>query len=175
MSAHLPKAISVEAKGGWNETAADSVVLDFAQRHHAFLALTGLRGLAFALDLHEATCLRGGDALRLDDGRLVEVVASPEPLSEIRTSDAHLLVRLAWHLGNRHMPMQIMIKSLRCRPDHAVEELARGLGAKVVAIDAPFDPEGGAYAKPAQVQKPGHVHDHTCNHSSHDHADHHHA
>ena len=167
MSVHSPKVTAVEARGCWNDTADDSVVLDFDQRRHGCRALTGLRGLTFTLDLHE-TALRGGDALRLEDGRLVEVVASPEPLAEIRSADAHVLVRLAWHIGNCHMPMQMMANSLRCRPDQAVEQFARGLGAKIIAIDAPFYPEGGAYAKP--VHQNEHVHDHTCNHASHAHA-----
>lgn len=172
MSAHFPKAISVEAKGGWHETAVDSVVLDFGQRHQPSLALIGLRGLAFALDLQQVTSLRGGDGLRLDDGRLVEVVASPEPLTEIRCADAQVLAGLALHLGNRHLPVQILAKGLRCRPDPAFEAMARGLGAKVMPIDAAFDPEGGAYAQPAQAHRHEHVHDHTCNHSSHDHGHH---
>ena len=90
--------------------------------------MTGTRGLEFLLDLENAMALRGGDALVLDDGRLVEVIAAPEPLIEIRGSDPHHLVRLAWHLGNRHLPTQIMPKGLRIRRDHVIEAMVTGIG-----------------------------------------------
>src|SRR4030088_3246094 len=128
------------------------------------MAITGTRGLEFLLDLENAIALRGGDALVLEDGRLVEVVAAPEPLVEIRGADPLHLGRVAWHLGNRHLPTQIMAKGLRIRRDHVIEAMVKGLGARVIEIEAPFDPEGGAYAG-------GHAaHDH----SAHDHHDHHH-
>ena len=86
--------------------------------------MTGTRGLEFLLDLENAVALRGGDALVLEDGRLVEVVAAPEPLLEIRGSDPHHLVRVAWHLGNRHLPTQIMAKA----PAHSARSRHRGDG-----------------------------------------------
>jgi urease accessory protein len=143
---------------GWTGSAADSVVLDFDDRHRRRMAMEGTRGLSFLLDLAEAVALRGGDALVLEDGRLVEVVAAPEPLLEIRGSDPQHLVRIAWHLGNRHLPTQLMAKALRIRRDHVIADMVRGLGGRVVEIEAPFDPEGGAYA-PAQAGH-GHHHDH---------------
>ena len=111
--------------------------------------------------------LRGGDALVLDDGRLIEVVAAPEPLAEIRGSDPQHLVRVAWHLGNRHLPTQITARGLRIRRDHVIEAMVKGLGARVIEIEAPFDPEGGAYA--------GGGHAHAPEADPHDHAarDHH--
>ena len=125
---------------------ADTVVLDFDDRHRRRMAMTGTRGLEFLLDLENAVALRGGDALVLEDGRLIEVVAAPEPLVEIRGVDPHHLVRVAWHLGNRHLPTQIMAKGLRIRRDHVIEAMVKGLGARMIEIEAPFDPEGGAYA-----------------------------
>src|SRR3954464_8688184 len=101
----------------WKESGADTVVLDFDDRHRRRMAMTGTRGLEFLLDLENAAALRGGDALVLEDGRLIEVVAAPEPLVEIRGSDPAHLVRLAWHLGNRHLPTQIMPRGLRIRRD----------------------------------------------------------
>ncbi|UFZ01529.1 urease accessory protein UreE [Bradyrhizobium ontarionense] len=157
------RATRVLGQHRWKEAAADSVLLDFDDRHRRRLAMTGTRGLAFLLDLEHATALRGGDALVLEDGRLIEVVAAAEPLLEIRAVDPHHLVRLAWHLGNRHLPTQIMAKSLRIRRDHVIEAMVKGLGARVIEIEAPFDPEGGAYAEPS--------HDN----AHHDHADHDHA
>ena len=115
--------------------------------------MTGTRGLEFLLDLENAVALRGGDALVLEDGRLVEVVAAPEPLLEIQGSDPHHLIRVAWHLGNRHLPTQIMPKGLRIRRDHVIEAMVKGLGARVVEIEAPFDPEGGAYAGRRMVMR----------------------
>ena len=165
----MPRALSVSGHGHWTGTVVDSVVLDFDDRHRRRIVLQGVGGLSFLLDLPEALALRGGDVLHLEDGRLVEVVAAPEDLAEIRCHDQQALVRMAWHLGNRHLPTQILAKSLRIRRDHVIEDMARGLGAKVVEIEAPFDPEGGAYVSHAPAKDASHDHDH----HSHDHHDHH--
>jgi urease accessory protein len=167
------RATEVRGRHPWKESPADTVVLDFDDRHRRRMAMTGTRGLEFLLDLENAVALRGGDALVLEDGRLVEVVAAPEPLIEIRGSDPAHLVRLAWHLGNRHLPTQIMAKGLRIRSDHVIEEMVKGLGARVIAIQAPFDPEGGAYAA-GTAHADAHDHDHH-DHHGHDHAKHDHA
>jgi urease accessory protein len=164
------RASRVQGQHRWSEAPADTVVLDFDDRHRRRMAMTGTRGLQFLLDLETAVALRGGDALVLDDGRLVEVVAAPEPLLEIRGNDPQHLVRLGWHLGNRHLPTQITAKALRIRRDHVIEAMVKGLGARVVEIEAPFDPEGGAYAEG------GHAHaDEAATHAAHDHAAHDHA
>lgn len=164
------RATEVKGQYNWTEAAVDTVVLDFDDRHRRRMAMTGTRGLEFLLDLENAVALRGGDALVLEDGRLIEVVAAPEPLIEIRGTDPGHLVRLAWHLGNRHLPTQIMAKGLRIRSDHVIEEMVKGLGAKVIEIEAPFDPEGGAYA--AAHEPAGHGHDHGHGHAHHDHGHH---
>jgi len=161
------RATQVKPQHRWTETPADTVVLDFDDRHRRRMAMTGTRGLAFLLDLEKAIALRGGDALVLEDGRLVEVVAAAEPLVEIKGSDPHHLIRVAWHLGNRHLPTQIMPKALRIRRDHVIEAMVKGLGARVIEIEAPFDPEGGAYAEAAEH---GHAHD---DHAYHGHGHHH--
>lgn len=161
------RATSVKAAQTWREEPADTVVLEFDDRHRRRLAMTGTRGLEFLLDLPDVIALRGGDALVLEDGRLIEVVAAAEPLLEVRTRDSVHLVRIAWHLGNRHLPMQVMPKGLRIRRDHVIEEMVRGLGARVIEIEAPFDPEGGAYAAP-QGGGHGHAH-HGHDHHHHDH------
>ena len=170
------RATTVLGQHHWTHAAADTVVLDFDDRHRRRMAMTGTRGLEFLLDLENATVLRGGDALVLDDGRLIEVVAAPEPLAEIRGSDPQHLVRVAWHLGNRHLPTQITAKGLRIRRDHVIEAMVKGLGARVIEIEAPFDPEGGAYAGGGHSSVPkSDPHQHTAHdHSSHDHGDHHH-
>ena len=147
------RASRVVAGGDWHERACDSVVLDYDDRHRRRVAMRGVHGTAFLLDLAEAVALRGGDALALDDGRLVEVVAAPEPLAEISAKDAAAMVRIAWHLGNRHLAVQLAGQRLRIRRDHVIEAMVEGLGARVRAIEAAFDPEGGAYAT-------GHGHSH---------------
>ena len=171
------RAIRVQGQHRWNETPADTVVLDFDDRHRRRMAMTGTRGLEFLLDLENAVALRGGDALVLEDGRLIEVVAAPEPLIEIRGADPLHLVRVAWHLGNRHLPTQIMAKGLRIRRDHVIEAMVKGLGARIIEIEAPFDPEGGAYAGGGHAHAaddPAHHHD-AHDHGAHDHAAHDHS
>jgi urease accessory protein len=163
------RAQSVLPAGGWSGEPADSVVLDFDDRHRRRIQMTGVGGLTFLLDLPEAVALRAGDALRLDDQRIVEVVAAPEPLAEIRAADPAALTRIAWHLGNRHLPTELLKKSLRIRRDPVIEEMVKRLGAQVVAIEAPFNPEGGAYVRGPAVS---HEHDHHDHAHDHDHAHH---
>ncbi|MFL6839644.1 MAG: urease accessory protein UreE [Bradyrhizobium sp.] len=165
------RATQVRGQHRWTEGPADTVVLDFDDRHRRRMAMTGTRGLAFLLDLENAVALRGGDALVLEDGRLIEVLAAPEPLVEIRGTDPHHLVRVAWHLGNRHLPTQITAKGLRIRRDHVIEAMVKGIGARVIEIEAPFDPEGGAYADSHAHAAEAGAHHHT----GHDHSSHHHA
>jgi urease accessory protein len=160
-------AHSVLAAGAWSGEPADTVVLDYDERYRRRFAMSGVRGLSFLLDLPEAVMLRAGDGLKLEDGRIVEVVAAPEPLAEIRGADAAALTRIAWHLGNRHLPTELTKRSLRIRRDPVIEDMARGLGANVVAIEAPFNPEGGAYVRAAA---PAHDHDHHDHDHGHDHA-----
>jgi len=162
------RATEVLAPRSFAETAViDRVVLDYDDRHRRRLAMEGVEGTAFLLDLPEAVPLVSDSGLKLEDGRVVMVVAAAEPLVEIRTSDPNHMVRVAWHLGNRHLPTQIMGTRLRIRRDHVIEDMVRGLGAKVVPIEAPFDPEGGAYGHGTVT---GHDHGHAHGHShSHDH------
>ncbi len=139
------RATAMKPALAWTGAAADRVVLDHGGRHCRRVMLTGANGLAFVLDLPTATRLHGGDALVLEDGRLVEVVAAPEALLEIRCADPHHLARVAWHLGNRHVAVQVLGDALRIRRDHVLADLATKLGACVVPLEAPFEPEGGAY------------------------------
>jgi urease accessory protein len=167
------RAISVKAAGSWKAEPVDTVVLDYDDRHRRRIAMKGVRGFEFLLDLPDALMLRTGDALELEDGRLVEVLSAPEPLAEIKAGDTKQLARVAWHLGNRHLPTQILGTKLRIRRDHVIEDMLRGLGADVREIEAPFDPEGGAYAQHAQTQ--GHEHAyHGRDHHDHAHAGHDH-
>ena len=142
----MRRASAVRAAGTWNAASAiERVVLDAAERHRRRVTLTGEGGTAFLLDLPHAAALRDGDGLVLEDGAMVRVTGKPEPLIEITAASAHDLARLAWHIGNRHTDMQVMGDRLRIRRDHVLEDMLRGLGARMSELEAPFDPEHGAY------------------------------
>lgn len=152
----------------------DRVVLDYDDRHRRRIAMEGVDGLAFLLDLSEAIPLLSDCGLKLEDGRVVRVVAAAEPLLEVRGQSPDHLVRLAWHLGNRHLPTQILGQKLRIRQDHVIEDMLTGLGAKVRRIEAPFDPEGGAYGLGTVTGHDHHGHDHHGHDHGHDHHAHDH-
>ncbi|MGH6883915.1 urease accessory protein UreE [Hypericibacter sp.] len=139
------RAIEVQPAGQWHGPAVDSVTLDYQGRHRRRIAMAGSKGTRFLLDLGRATPLREGDGLLLESGSIVAVHAAAEPLLEIGCARIADLVRIAWHLGNRHLPTQLCGDRLRIRADHVIREMVESLGAEVRAIQAPFDPEGGAY------------------------------
>ncbi|MBP1179626.1 urease accessory protein UreE [Methylobacterium sp. PvR107] len=144
----------------------DRVVLDHGDRHRRRVAMRGLGGLGFLLDLPESTILDDGDALILEDGRLVWIEAAPERLLEIRAPNDHALKRLIWHIGNRHIPAEIGADAVWIAYDHVLAEMVRGLGGSAEAVERPFRPEGGAYSG-------GHAHGHDHPHDDRHH--HHHA
>ena len=135
------RAESVRRRGGWTGPAADRISLDYEGRFLRRRRLRAEGGTDFLLDLAEVTSLDDGDALALDDGRLVEIAAAPEPLLEIRGQ----LPRLAWHIGNRHTPCEVRPDCLLIRRDHVLADMLMRLGAELTEVDAPFRPEGGAY------------------------------
>lgn len=143
------RAIEVKPAGRWSGPPVDAVTLDYDDRHRRRIVMTGTGGTRFLLDLERATVLHDGDGLVLDDGRIVAIRAAPEHLAEIVCASAADLVRVAWHLGNRHLPTQICGHGLRIRFDHVIVDMVQKLGASVRAVEAPFDPEGGAYAQGA--------------------------
>jgi urease accessory protein len=157
----MPRASSVIAAGHRHDRPiADTVILDYAQRNAQKLTVTGAKGGVIEIDLHQPVLLRTDDLLVLDDGSLVEVVAAPEPLIEARLADVAGLARLAWHLGDRHVPVQMLPNRMRARRDSAIESLFKSLGAKLVMIEAPFEPEGGAYGQQPAAACDHHYHDH---------------
>ncbi|MCX5494653.1 urease accessory protein UreE [Kaistia dalseonensis] len=162
------RATSVYPAGLWSKAASDVVLLDFDARHRRRVAMSAKGGTAFLLDLPEAVALAHGDGLLLEDGRIVAVEAAPEALVEVTAENQAHLVRIAWHLGNRHLPTQLLGDRLRIRRDHVIEAMLVGLGAIVTPIDAAFDPEGGAYGH-------GRVHGHDLPHDDHGHDHHDHA
>ena len=133
-------------RGAWpDEAAQDAVTLAYLDRHRRRIRLVSDAGKPFLLDLPRVQRLIDGDGLELDDGGYVRVNAAAEPVVEIAAAPADLL-RIAWHLGNRHLPLQVIDDKLRIRADHVIAEMVMGLGGEIVHCDAPFDPEIGAYA-----------------------------
>ncbi len=140
------RATHIHPAGQWSEEPVDRIILDYDQRHRRRMAMTATGGLEFLLDLAQAVPLRDGDGLVLEDGRIVAVDAAAEPLAEITAETPTCLLRIAWHLGNRHLPTQLLGDRLRIRRDPVIEDMVDRLDATVTPITAPFDPEGGAYA-----------------------------
>jgi len=147
------------------EKVIDTVELDHEERHRRRVALKGAGGTEVLLDLEKATALKDGDAMKLEDGRLVQVRAKPERLIEIRSENPLRLLKVAWHIGNRHTPAELAGDALYIAEDHVLEEMVRGLGVAIAHVERPFEPERGAYE--------GHGHNHGHNHG-HDHGHHHH-
>jgi len=138
--------------GHWpEEKTAGSLTLDFDARHRRRFRLSADQGDDILLDLPEAVAMAEGDGLRLDDGRWLRVQAAAEDIVEVRHKDPVQLMRLAWHLGNRHLPTEIRGEVLLIRPDHVIEDMLRGFGADLQKVQAAFQPEGGAYGQ-------GHLH-----------------
>lgn len=153
----------------------DSVHLDRDQRLRRRMVYVTNGGERILLDMPQVVHLRDGDGLELEDGRVVRVDAAQEDLLEIAAISPAQLVRIAWHLGNRHLPTQLLPGEnggcLRIRHDHVIAEMVEGLGGTVTSISAPFDPEGGAYATGGHRSAPHHGHhDHSHHHHMHEHA-----
>jgi urease accessory protein len=159
--------------GHWpKEKAAGTLTLDFDARHRRRIRLTTDQGEDILLDLRNAVAMADGDGLQLDDGTWLRISAASESLVEVRHGDRHQLMRLAWHLGNRHLPTEICEGALRIRPDHVIEEMLRGFGAALEKIQEAFQPEGGAYGVSHNHGHHHHHHDHDHHHND-DHAHHH--
>jgi len=131
--------------GSWSGEPVDEVVLDYDGRHRRRILLTGASGREYLLDLPDAVHLRNGDGLKLEGGGVVRVAARPEPLLEVRAATHQALVRLAWHIGNRHLTAAVEADRILIRRDHVIAHMLEHLGAEVAEVEAPFDPEGGAY------------------------------
>lgn len=162
--------------GEWDAAPIDRVRLPYDERFRRRIMLTCVSGRACLLSLAEATVLNDGDALATEAG-LVAVEAAPEDLMRVSATDAEHLTRLAWHIGNRHLPAEIGAGYILLRQDHVIADMLTRLGANVERVRAPFSPEGGAYGHGAvHGHDHGHVHGHAHAHShphAHDHgADH---
>ena len=122
--------------------AADTVTLDYEARFLRRKRLVSDAGEPFLVELAETRSLSQGEGFRLDDGRIIAVMAAAEPLLAVRHSN---LARIAWHVGNRHTPCQIADDHILIREDKVLQAMLEGLGASVTQVTAPFTPEGGAY------------------------------
>ena len=123
------------------------MLLDHDHRHRRRIALHTQSGAELLLDLPQAARLRDGDGLALEGGGIVVIRARPEPRIEIDAQSTATLMRIAWHLGNRHVPVQVLDRRLRIRADQLFADLVKQLGTRATEIDAAFDPEAGAYAE----------------------------
>ena len=156
------------------ERVADRVTLDHEGRNRRRIALTGEGGLEFLLDLDKVTVLNDGDAVKLEDGRLVQVSAAPQKLLEIRAENPLRLLRLAWHVGNRHAPAEIAADAIYIEDDPVLAEMVRGQGGTATPVQRPFQPERGAYAHDCGHDRHDHGHGHACGHDHHHGHDHSH-
>ena len=134
--------------GSWH----DEVHLIYAEREKSRYRTTTTQGKELGWFLPRGIVLADGDALLCNDSEVILVRAATEALTEVRSDDSHLLMRAAYHLGNRHVSLQVLPKALRFPRDHVLEDMLLGLGLELSPIDAPFTPESGAYA--------GHSHSH---------------
>jgi urease accessory protein len=142
----MRRAFAVKPADSWDAALAmDRVVLDAGERHRRRVVLTGEGGTVFLLDLPRPVMLKDGDGLVLEDSSMVQVIGRPESLVAITAASPVQLARLAWHIGNRHIDMQIVGDELRIRRDHVLEDMLVRLGARLTPIDAAFYPEAGAY------------------------------
>lgn len=164
-------SITISTKAYGEGRPAARLILPFELRQRSRLLAVMDSGEEVGLLLPRGTVLRGGDRLQVSDGRLVEVVAAPEEVSILRGADARTLARAAYHLGNRHVAVQITGDSLRFLRDHVLDDMLRGLGMKIEADVLPFEPEAGAYsASNAHGHAHGHSHDHDHEHGHHHHS-----
>ncbi|MBO6834875.1 MAG: urease accessory protein UreE [Alphaproteobacteria bacterium] len=164
----MRRAIQTHPAGTWPHLEAiATATLDFDHRNRRRIRLTDDAGEAFLLDLPKAAVLRDGDGLALDGGGYIRIAEAPEPVADAAADTPAATARLAWHLGNRHLPVQILDSgAVRFRADSVIEAMVEGLGARVLRHEAGFTPEPGAYA-----EQSGHGHGHHHDHDhGHDHA-----
>src|SRR5258706_6785614 len=146
--------------------------LPFESRQKSRLKTKPVSGEEVGLILPRGEILRGGDLVTASDGRVIEIVAQDEKLLHVETKE---LAKAAYHLGNRHVPVEVGEGYLRIAQDHVLEEMLKQLGAKVTQVEAPFEPEAGAYAAGHQHDEMGHggkIHDHHEHDHDHEHCDH---
>lgn len=162
----MRRAIDLQPKNHWpTDQAKASVTLAFDVRHKRRIRMTDDDGHPFLLDLPEAMVLGDGDGLVLETGGFITVKAAAEPVADIAAATPADLARLAWHVGNRHEPLQVIDDlRFRVRDDHVLLDMLNGLGARVLRHVAPFAPERGAYSHGGHGNHNHGGHDHAHNH-----------
>jgi urease accessory protein len=141
--------------------------LPFEQRQKSRLRTQLVSGEEVGLVLPRGEILRGGDLVTASDGRIIEVIAQPEPVLHVECATPEALTRAAYHLGNRHVPVEVGAGYLRLAPDHVLRDMLARLGAVISEIEAPFEPEAGAYGGGHRHEEMGHggrIHDHDHDH-----------
>jgi urease accessory protein len=128
-----------------SQPATETLVLPFELRQKSRLRTRLASGQEVALFLERGAVLRGGDRLEADDGSIIEIVAAAERLLLVSAHDPRELARAAYHLGNRHIPVEVVASELKLEYDHVLEIMLRGLGVQVAEVKGPFEPEAGAY------------------------------
>ena len=128
------------------------LVLPFDLRNKSRLRTALASGEEVGLFLERGTVLRNGDRLEAEDGRVIVVVSAPETVSTVHAHDPWQLARVSYHLGNRHVPLQIGAGWVRYQHDHVLDDMVRGLGSGVTIEEAPFEPEAGAYSAHAHAK-----------------------
>ena len=142
----MRRAIAVHRREAWpQEAALDTMTLAYVDRYRRRIRLVADSGEPYLLDLPRAHHLVDGDGLELAGGGYLLIRAAAEPVFEIEAVEPADLLRIAWHLGNRHLPLQVAGARLRIRADHVIADMVVGLGGRITRQEAPFDPETGAY------------------------------
>jgi urease accessory protein len=149
---------------------AATIELDWDIRQKSRFDATDSQGRQIGVFLPRGTAVRGGDVLVAEDGSLVRVIAAPQPVLRITHCTAHGtpfdLTRAAYHLGNRHVPIELKPDHLKIEPDHVLADMLRSMHLIVVAVEEAFEPEGGAYGSHEHSHGGGHSHDHGHSHGS---------
>ena len=135
--------------------SSDSVTLNYDNRYRRRIAMKTDGGKDFLLDLAKTTELRSGDLIELEDGRFIEVKAASEKLMKATSDEPLLILKAAWHIGNRHLSCEIQMDNLILRFDHVILQMLENLGLTLEVINQPFNPEGGAYG---DTRTTGHQH-----------------
>lgn len=151
-----------------NAKKLGSITLTREERYRRRIVCKSDEGDAFLLDLAEATYLPDGTGLELDDGDIVVVRAAPEDLLQVTALEIDNLMRIAWHIGNRHTPAEVTAEAIFIQPDHVLADMVRGLGGTVAEVSRPFEPEGGAYGGHGSLER-GHHHGSSHHDHAHDH------
>jgi urease accessory protein len=160
------RIVEAMAPGAWSvEDCIDTLVLDYQARARRRFRVGGESGVSYLLDLAETTVLQNGTGLRTEDGSWIAVVAADEELVEVSTTSPLVLARLAWHLGNRHLPAEIRPTCIRIHPDRVIENMLEANGATLNSVRCPFNPERGAYA--GATEHDGNEHHEHVGHKGH--------